>query len=147
MTKLLKTNISILRSERETELETIKICIKRRKLEVHCKIENLKDELRKTEYEIRQEIKQKMVMQLEFLRTNKVTGRTKLIREIIIEKKLQLQLSKERLKQGLDKLREQSRKEKSDIESIEYLNSKQVRSAFKDRIKTMRNNSKSAIHT
>lgn len=147
MTKLLKTNISILRSERETELENIKISTKRKKLEVHCKIENLKDKLRKTEYEIRQEIKQKMVMQLEFLRTNKVTGRTKLIREIIIEKKLQIQLSKERLKQGLDKLREQSRKEKSNIETVEYMNSKQVRSVFKDRIKTMRNDSKNVLHT
>lgn len=146
MTKSLKTNISILRSERETELENIKVSTKRKKLEVHCKIENLKDQLRKQEYDIRQEIKQKMIMQLEFLRTNKIRGRTKLITDIMVEKKVQLQLSKDRLKQGLDQLREQSRKEKSDIETKEYMNSKRIRSLFKDKIKSLRNNSKTVLH-
>lgn len=141
MTLRLKTNILILRFEREKELKDIYIKKKRRKLYIHCKIEQEKDTVRQKEFIIREEIREDSINKLKYLKDNKIKGRTKLSKEILNKKKTLIILSKEREADSLNKLRITAKNEKSKIDSEEYDIGKDIRNSIKLKIKLLRNES------
>ena len=120
MTIRLKTNIIILRSEREKCLEDIYIQKKKEKSQIHLKIEKLKDELKQKEFNIRDEIRKKSITEINYLKHNKIKGRTKQYKEIIKNKKQLILESKNRELLTLIELRERSRFEKQQIENRQY---------------------------
>lgn len=141
MTKHVKTHIALLRNEREASLDSILMAKRRQKLEIHGKYEQLKDDLRREEWTTREHIKQKAKQQLEHLISNRVRGRTRLCKDILCEKKAQLQLSKERLKHGLEDLRRRARDEKIQVERVQYFRIVELRNNIKNKIKLLRGES------
>tara|TARA_Y100000996_G_C22320213_1_gene560019 strand:+ start:231 stop:662 length:432 start_codon:yes stop_codon:yes gene_type:complete len=142
MTIRLKTSIVILRSEREKGLEDIYIQKKKEKSQIHLKIEKLKDELKQKEFNIRDEIRKKSINEINYLKHNKIKGRTKQYKEIIKNKKQLILESKNRELLTLIELRERSRFEKQQIENRQYENSKNIRNDIKHKIHDLRYNLK-----
>lgn len=140
MTIRLKTNIVILRSEREKSLEDIYIQKKKEKSQIHLKIEKLKDELKEKEFNIRDEIRKKSSNEINYLKRNKIKGRTKQYKEIIKNKKQLILESRKREVVSLHELRELSRFEKQQIENKQYENSKNIRNNIKHKIHELRYN-------
>ena len=142
MTIHLKTNIVILRSEREKHLEDIYIQNKKEKSRIHLQIEKLKDELKQKEFNIRSEVRKMSIDNINYLKKNKIKGRTKQYREIIKKKKQLILESKNREILTLIELRESSRLKKQQIDNKQYENSKNIRNDIKHKIHSLRYNSK-----
>ena len=138
MTIRLKTDIVILRSEREKCLEEIYIQQKKDKLQIHLEIEKLKDEVREKEFNIRDAIRKKCRHDINHLKNNKIKGRTKIYKELMLKKKQLILQSKQRETDTLYELRKRSRFEKQQIETKQYEKSVSIRNSIKHKIHELR---------